>query len=83
MAGRRASASGDGGQHDDDVAVADRRAQALEEADVLVVDVDVDEAAQVLALDQAVLDARVPDSTLSMTSARVSPLPSTAFAPPV
>src|SRR4051794_19142054 len=57
------SAAGDGGQDDDLVAVGNRCLEAAEEADVLVVDVDVDEAAQVhgavLGLDEPVLDAGV------------------------
>ena len=52
-------AAGDGGQHDDLVAVAELGVQTAEEADVLVVDVDVDEPAQVAVLDQPVLDAGV------------------------
>src|SRR6476619_5186063 len=57
------SAAGDGWEHDDLVAVADRGVEAAGEADVLVVDVDVDEAAQValplLGLDEPFLDAGV------------------------
>jgi len=55
----RASASGDGGQHDDLVAVGERRLEPAQEAHVLVVDVDVDEAPEVAALDQPVLEAGV------------------------
>src|SRR6188472_3427272 len=57
------SAAGDGWQHDDLVAVADRGVQPAGEADVLVVHVDVDEPPQValpvLGLDEPVLDAGV------------------------
>src|SRR3954452_16332715 len=42
----------DGRQHDDLVAVAELGLEAADEPDVLVVDVDVDEAAQVAVLDQ-------------------------------
>src|SRR6478752_368153 len=58
-ASRSGRAAGDGRQHDDLVAVAERGLEAADEAHVLVVDVDVDEAAQVAVLDQPVLDARV------------------------
>ena len=40
------AAAGDGGQHDDLVAVGELGVEAADEPDVLVVDVDVDEAAQ-------------------------------------
>src|SRR5215217_5691699 len=53
------SAAGDGGEDDDLVAVGDRGLEAAEEAHVLVVDVDVDEAAEVAVLDQPVLEAGV------------------------
>ena len=60
VAGHALSApAGDGGEHDDLVAVAERGLEAADEADVLVVDVDVDEAAQVAVLDEATLDAGV------------------------
>src|SRR3954451_7868352 len=52
-------AAGHGGEDDDLVAVAQRRQQPASEPDVLVVDVDVDEAAEVLAVDQPFPDARV------------------------
>src|SRR3954447_23418139 len=51
----RISAAGDGRQHDDHVAVLDAGLQSTGEAHVLVVDVDVDEPAQLarLTLDDA------------------------------
>src|SRR5665809_69493 len=58
-----AGSAGHGGQHDDLVAVAQRGLQTTEEADVLVVDVDVDETSQVFAavlgLEQPLLDPGV------------------------
>src|SRR6478752_6605447 len=53
------SAAGDRGQHDDLVAVAEPGLEAAEEPDVLVVDVDVDEPAQVAAVEQPVLEPGV------------------------
>src|SRR5262245_13836197 len=53
------SAAGDGGQDDHGVAVGQRRVQPTGEAHVLVVDVDVDEAPEVVTLHQALLDAGV------------------------
>src|SRR6478609_2039869 len=53
------SASSDCREDDDLVAVLELGLEATDEADVLVVDVDVDEAAQVAVLEQAVLDAGV------------------------
>src|ERR1051326_1626223 len=47
------------GQDGDRVAVRERRGQAAGEADVLVVQVDVDESAQLAVLDQPVADAGV------------------------
>src|SRR4051794_32060983 len=57
----RISAAGDGRQHDHHVAVLDAGLEPTGEADVLVVDIHVDEAAQLarLALDDALLQARV------------------------
>src|SRR4051812_33073817 len=57
--GWAASAAGDRREHDDLVPVAQLRLQAAEEADVLVVDVDVDEPAQVTVVEEPVLDAGV------------------------
>src|SRR5690349_8378065 len=54
-----ASAAGDRREHDDLVAVAQRRLEPTEEPHVLVVDVDVDEAAQVTVVEEPVLEARV------------------------
>ena len=48
-----AAPPGDGGQHDDLVAVGELGLEAADEPHVLVVDVDVDEAAQVAVLDAA------------------------------
>src|SRR6478609_2105339 len=53
------SPPGDGGEDDDLVAVAELGLEAADEADVLVVDVDVDEPAQVAVLDQPFFDPRV------------------------
>lgn len=51
---------GDGRQDRDVVAVGELGVDAVEEADVLVVQVDVDEAAQLTAVHDAGLDARMP-----------------------
>jgi hypothetical protein len=55
----RALAARDRGEHHDLVAVAQGGLEAAQEADVLVVDVDVDEPAQVAVVDQPVLEAGV------------------------
>src|SRR5687767_8775307 len=56
---RRAGSARDRWEHDDLVAVGELGLEAADEADVLVVDVDVDEATQVAIVDQALLDAGV------------------------
>src|SRR5690606_17748965 len=53
-------AAGDGRQHDDDVVVGQLGVKTAAEPDVLVVDVDVDEATQAGLLDQAPLQSGVP-----------------------
>src|SRR5664279_535044 len=58
--GRSGGPARDRGQDGDVVAVADRRGQPAEETDVLVVEVDVDEAAQLVVLDQSLPQAWVP-----------------------
>src|SRR5690606_9357417 len=55
----RMSPAGYGREHGDRVAVGDLGAEPAEEAHVLVVQVDVDEAAQAVVVDEAVLDAGV------------------------
>src|SRR5512133_3710782 len=54
-----ARAAGDGRQDDDLVAVAELGVEAADEADVLVVDVDVHEAAQLAVLDEPILEPGV------------------------
>src|SRR3954451_21577293 len=54
-----AGPAGDGRQHDHDVTVGGRSREPAGEPDVLVVDVDVDEAPQVVGLDQSRLEPRV------------------------
>src|SRR5215469_2231438 len=54
-----AGAASDSGQDRDGVAVSHRGLQPAEAANVLVVQVDVDEAAQLLAVEQPVTDADV------------------------
>src|SRR5918999_6020949 len=56
---KRMSAARDGREYDDLVAVAELGLETPDEPDVLVVDVDVDEAPQVTLLDEALLDAGV------------------------
>src|ERR1700761_520758 len=54
-----ARAAGDGREHGHRVAVLDRGLKAAEEADILVVEVHVDEAAQLLAVHEALAQAAV------------------------
>src|SRR5690242_5530344 len=58
--GRSAAAAGHRGQDGYRVPVLDRRVQAGHEADVLVVQVHVDEAPQAVSVDQALAQAAVP-----------------------
>src|SRR4051812_12885154 len=53
------SAAGDSRKHDDDVTISGRRAEPAAEPHVLVVDVDVDEAAETIGLDQPLLEPGV------------------------
>src|SRR5680860_1783920 len=81
----RGLAAGYGRQHHDLVAVGELGAQTAREPDVLVVHVQVDEAAQValpiLGFDEAVLDAGCLASRSSISSMSVDPDASTDFSP--
>src|SRR4051794_25373842 len=53
------SAAGNGGQYNDDVAIRCRGIEAAGEANILVIDVDIDKSTKRLGFDDSIFQARV------------------------